>query len=149
MPCSSLAVPTGDPANFHGTGDTRLGTTLIASKDFGAMVELHAQGGIEFTCNDVDRSEARYVAGVTAEPLGFLALTVDFIGRSEFGTQVRIPNAGRLPAVRNIDGVPTLAQPLDELQDEDQFKGRPLFLTSSATTSSISQSAPVSRSATT
>ena len=33
-----------------------------------------------------------------------------------------------MPAVRNIDGVPTLAQPLDELRDEDAFKGRPLFI---------------------
>ncbi len=123
-----LAVPTGDPADFQGTGDTRLGNTLIASRDIGSMFEIHSQGGIEFNCDDVDRSQARYAAGVTAQLASFMALTVDFLGRSEFGAQARIPNTGRLPAVRNIDGVPTLAQPLADLTADENFKGRPLFV---------------------
>jgi hypothetical protein len=123
-----LALPTGDPADFQGTGDTRLATSLIASKDVFSIFELHSQGGVEFNCNDVDRSQARYAAGVTAQLASFMALTVDFLGRSEFGSQARIPNAGRLPAVRKIDGVDTLTQPLDELTDDDNFKGQPLFV---------------------
>ena len=65
-------------------------------------------------------------------------LTVDFIGRSEFAAQGRVPNTGRLPAVRNINGEPTLAQPLNDLDgvdaignpvdENDNFKGRPLFI---------------------
>jgi hypothetical protein len=124
----SLVLPTGDPGNFHGTGDTRLGTTLIGSKDLGSMFEIHSQGGVELNANDVGRSQARYAAGVTGQLASFMAVTVDFIGRSEFGAQVRIPNAGRLPAVRTIDGVPTLVQPLSELDDPNNFKGRPLFI---------------------
>jgi hypothetical protein len=124
----ALAVPTGDPSNFHGTGDTRLGATLIASKDVFSMLELHSQAGVEFTCNDVDRSQARYAAGATAQLTSFFALTADFIGRSEFAAQARVPNEGRLPAVRTIDGVPTLTQPLSELQNDNGFKGRPLFV---------------------
>ena len=123
-----LAVPTGDPANFQGTGDTRLGTTLIGSKDLGSMFEIHSQGGVEFNCNDVDRSQARYAVGVTAQVARPLAFTVDFLGRSEFGAQGRIPNTGRLPAVRIIDGVNTLAQPLSSLDKDENFKGRPIFI---------------------
>jgi hypothetical protein len=123
-----LALPTGDAADFQGTGDTRLGTSLIASRDLFSIFEVHTQGGVEFNCNDVNRSQARYAAGVTAQVASFMAFTVDFIGRSEFGSQSRIPNAGRLPAVRNIGGVDTLAQPLDELTDDNNFKGRPIFV---------------------
>ncbi len=123
-----LALPTGDPADFQGTGDTRLSPVLIGSVDLGSMIELHSQGGIEFNCNDVDRSQARYAAGVTAQIFSFAALSVDFIGRSEFGAQARIPNTGRLPAVRTIDGVPTLVQPLAELSQNENFKGRPFFV---------------------
>src|SRR5262249_48965845 len=78
--------------------------------------------------NDVDLSQARYAAGFTAQVAAFAALSVDFIGRSEFGAQARIPNAGRLPAVRNIDGVDTLVQPLADLNNDNNFKGRPLFI---------------------
>jgi hypothetical protein len=123
-----LSLPTGDAADFQGTGDTRLGTILIGSRDLGSMFELHTQGGVEFNVNDVDRSQARYAAGVTAQVASFMALTVDFLGRSEFGAQGRIKNTGRLPAVRNIDGVDTLTQPLGELNDNANFKGRPLFV---------------------
>jgi hypothetical protein len=123
-----LAVPTGDQADFQGTGDTRLATTLIASKDLFSIFELHTQGGVEFNCNDVGNSQARYAAGITAQLASFMALSVDFVGRSEFGAQERIPNSGRLPAVRNIDGVDTLTQPLAELTDDDNFKGQPLFV---------------------
>jgi len=123
-----LALPTGDAADFQGTGDTRLATTLIGSRDIGSMFEVHSQGGVEFNINDVDRSQARYAVGVTAQVFSFMALTVDFLGRSEFGAMGRIKNEGRLPAVRNIDGTDTLTQPLDELTVNEGFKGRPLFI---------------------
>ncbi len=123
-----LALPTGDAADFQGTGDTRLGTVLIGSRDLGSMFEIHSQGGVEFNVNDVDRSQARYAAGVTAQAFSFMALTVDFLGRSEFGAQGRIKNTGRLPAVREIGGVDTLTQPLAELNANENFKGRPFFV---------------------
>ncbi len=123
-----LAVPTGDPADFQGTGDTRVGTSIVGSKDIFSFLEFHAQGGIEFNANNVDISQSRYAGGFTAQVASFAALTVDFLGRSEFGAQTRIPNSGRLPAVRNIDGVPTLTQPRDSLTNNDAFKGRPIFV---------------------
>ncbi len=123
-----LALPTGDAADFQGTGDTTLTPSLILSKDVFSFLEVHTQGGVQFNINDVDLSQARYAAGVTAQVASFAAISVDFLGRSEFGAQARIPNAGRLPAVRKIDGVDTLTQPLDELTDDDNFKGRPLFV---------------------
>ncbi len=123
-----LALPTGDQADFQGTGDTRLATSLIVSKDLFSFLEFHTQAGVDFNINDVDLSQSRYAAGFTAQVASFMALSVDFLGRSEFGAQARIPNAGRLPAVREIDGVDTLTQPLDELADDDNFKGRPLFV---------------------
>lgn len=133
-----LSLPTGNKKNFQGTGDTRLQATLIGSKDFWGFLEIHSQGGIQFNLNTIDRSQARYAAGVTAQATDAMAFTVDFIGRSEFGAQGRIPNTGRLPAVRNVNGEPTLAQPLDEIDgvdangnpvnEDDNFKGRPIFL---------------------
>jgi hypothetical protein len=123
-----LGLPTGDAADFQGIGDTTLRPSLIASKDLTSYLEFHTQAGVQFNVNDVDLSQARYAAGFTAQVASFAALTVDFIGRSEFGAQARIPNAGRLPAVRNIGGVDTLTQPLAELTDDDNFKGRPLFV---------------------
>jgi hypothetical protein len=122
-----LAVPTGDPADFQGTGNTRLATSLIASRDLFSIFEFHSQAGVEFNLDYVGNSQARYAAGVTAQLASFLAMTVDFLGRSEFGAQQRIPNTGRLPAVRNIDGVDTLTQPFFTLTNENT-KGKPLFV---------------------
>lgn len=133
-----LSLPTGKKENFQGTGDTRLHTGVVASKDILDFLEFHTQAGVQFNINTIDRSQARYAAGFTAQATNAIALTVDFIGRSEFGPQGRIPNTGRLPAVRNIGGVPTLTQPLSEIDGVDEngnpvnedanFKGRPIFI---------------------
>jgi hypothetical protein len=133
-----LSLPTGNKKNFQGTGDTRLQTSLVASKDVLDFLEFHTQAGVQFNINTIDRSQARYAAGVTAQATSAIAVTVDFIGRSEFGPQGRIPNTGRLPAVRDIDGVPTLTQPISEIDgfdengnrinEDDNFKGRPIFV---------------------
>ena len=133
-----LSLPTGKKKNFQGTGDTRLQTSLVASKDVLDFLEIHGQAGVLFNINTIDRSDARYAMGETAQATNWMALTVDFIGRSEFGPQSRIPNTGRLPAVRNIGGEPTLTQPLSEIDgvdangnpvnEDDNFKGRPIFI---------------------
>ncbi len=133
-----LSLPTGKKENFQGTGDTRLQTSLAASKDVLDFLEFHSQAGVQFNINTIDRSQARYAAGVTAQATSAIAVTVDFIGRSEFGPQGRIPNTGRLPAVRDVDGVPTLTQPLSEIDgvdesgnpvnEDENFKGRPIFV---------------------
>jgi hypothetical protein len=113
-----LALPTGSPGNFQGTGDTRLGTFLIASQTVGKIFEPHAQAGVEFNANDVDRSQAKYLAGVTAQIGNIAAFTVDFLGRSEFARMSKIPSGGRLPAVQNGQFTET----------QEPFHGRPLFI---------------------
>jgi hypothetical protein len=118
-----LILPTGSPGNFQGTGDTRLGNYIIASGTVWDIFEPHAQAGIEFNCNDVDISQAKYVAGVTAQLFPIAAFTIDFIGRSEFGPLGRIPAEGRLPAVN--DGVFTEPPPDPS---GPGFHGRPVFV---------------------
>jgi hypothetical protein len=114
-----LALPTGSPGNFQGTGDTRLGTYLIASQTIADIFEPHAQAGVEFNCDDVDRSQAKYLAGVTAQVFSIAALTVDFLGRSEFGALGKIPSTARLPAVQDGKFTESGAGP---------FHGRPIFV---------------------
>jgi hypothetical protein len=114
-------MATGEKADFQGTGDWRLGTYLITSGTLFGVLEPHAQAGVEWNINDVDISQARYGAGVTGQILDFAAITVDFLGRSEFGALGRIPSSGRLPAVEDgefvTDGAGNLV-----------FQGRPLFV---------------------
>jgi hypothetical protein len=54
----------------------------------------------------------------------FAALTVDFLGRSEFNPQGRIKGSGRLPEVRNGTYVQTLA----ELESATTGTGRGYFV---------------------
>jgi hypothetical protein len=113
-----LVLPTGSPGNFQGTGDTRLGTYLIVSQTLADIFEPHAQAGVEFNCDSVDHSQARYLVGVTAQVASFAALTVDFLGRSEFAPAARIPSSARLPAVENGEFTETAAP----------FHGRPILI---------------------
>ncbi len=115
-----LAVPTGSPGNFQGTGHTRITSSLIASHVFPTriQVEPHFQAGVEFDVDDVAKSQAKYAAGVSAQLFRPLALTIDFLGRSEFNSRVQIPSSARLPEVHDGAFVET-APP---------FHGRPLFV---------------------
>ncbi|MBI3770370.1 MAG: hypothetical protein HY271_18020 [Deltaproteobacteria bacterium] len=96
-----LVLPTGSPGNFQGTGDTRLGTFLIASQTVGEIFEPHAQAGVEFNCANVDHSQAKYSAGVTTQVASFAALTLDFLGRSEFAATTHVPSSARFPASKD------------------------------------------------
>jgi hypothetical protein len=113
-----LILPTGSPGNFTGTGDSRLGSYVIVSGTVLDIFEPHMQAGLELNCNNIDISQAKYLAGVTAQLSSFAAMTVDFIGRSEFGPLGRIPSAARLPAVNNGVFTETAAP----------FHGRPIFV---------------------
>ena len=113
-----LILPTGSPGNFQGAGFTRVGTFLIASGTITDVIEPHAQAGVEFNADYLDKSQARYAVGVTAQLGSVAAATVDFIGRSEFGALERIPNSARLPAVENGEIV----------ESAPPFTGRPIFL---------------------
>ena len=113
-----LILPTGSPGNFQGAGYTRLGTFLIASGTITDVLEPHAQAGVEFNADYLDKSQAKYVVGVTAQLGSVAAATVDFIGRSEFGALERIPNSARLPAVENGEII----------ESAPPFTGRPVIL---------------------
>ncbi len=115
-----LVLPTGSPGNFQGVGDTRLGTYLIVSQTVADIVEPHAQAGVEFNCDSVDHSQARYLVGVTAQVASFAALTVDFLGRSEFAPAARIPSTARLPALTNTGEFAETQGP--------NFHGRPILI---------------------
>lgn len=120
-----LILPSGSTSNFQGTGDTRLAASGIVSQDVLDRLELHGQAGFDVDVEDIGRSQARYIAGLTGQVVSFAAITVDLIGRSEFNPQGRIPSSGRLPEVRNGTFVQTAA----ELDNPDtKFTGRPYFV---------------------
>jgi hypothetical protein len=122
-----FVMPTGSKSDFQGTGDWRLGTFLIASGTLMEIFEPHAQAGVEWNINDVDISQAKYGVGVTSQVTDFAAITLDFIGRSEFGRLGRIPNSGRLPRVDNGEFATDANGNL--LTDANgDFTGRPLFV---------------------
>jgi len=115
-----FVMATGGKKDFRGTGDWRLGTYLIASSTLFEVFEPHAQAGVEWNINDVDISQAKYGVGVTTQLTDFAAISVDFLGRSEFGRLGRVPNSGRLPKVEDGEFV----------TDENGalvLEGRPLF----------------------
>jgi hypothetical protein len=129
-----LQVPTGKKENLQGTGDWRLEPRVIVSGDLLDFMKLegHLQGGVEFNINDVDSSQARYAAGITFQPFSIAAITVDFVGRSEFANLSPVSSEGRLPAVK--DGVvqePTVDENGNRLVDENGVPtghGKPLFI---------------------
>lgn len=126
-----FVMATGDKNDFRGTGDWRLGSFLIASGTFLDIFEPHIQGGVEWNINDVDISQAKYGAGVTTQLTDFAAITVDFLGRSEFGRLGNIKNSGRLPAVETVGGerrfVTDANGNLFDSNGDPLFPGRPLF----------------------
>ena len=115
-----FVMATGGKKDFRGTGDWRLGTYLIASSTLFEVFEPHAQAGVEWNINDVDISQAKYGVGVTTQLTDFAAISVDFLGRSEFGRLGRIPSSGRLPKVEDGEFV-------TDADGELVLDGRPLF----------------------
>jgi hypothetical protein len=85
---------------------------------FGQDWEPHLQAGLELNATALGRSQARYAAGITYQPLRYVSVTIDFLGRSEFEAQSEIPSSARLPAVRN--GV--------IVEEQQPFTGRPVLL---------------------
>ena len=117
----TLALPTGDANDYQGTGDTRLQFDLVASGEVTRWLELHGQAGVELNADDVDRSQARYAFGFTAQPFDLVAASVDFIGRSEFNALTSIPGTGRLPKVQDGEYVE------DPLSGAASYSGRGVF----------------------
>lgn len=79
----SLSLPTGDRGNFHGTGDTLVGTALYASHTYGERVEPHMNLGFLLNADKFDRSQVRYSAGADVRVFDWLTVNTDFLGRSD------------------------------------------------------------------
>lgn len=76
---ADLTLPTGDKANFLGTGRTRLRTTVIASKSMRRFMP-HVNLGYEFRFGDSKLSFFDYRIGAEAAATPKLTLSGDIIG---------------------------------------------------------------------
>ncbi|MCS6924562.1 MAG: transporter [Candidatus Binatia bacterium] len=81
----NLLLPSGDVDDFHGTDETHVIPFLIVSQVMGDRFEPHVNIGFDFNADDVDRTAFVYAVGATFMVWDRLGLSVDFIGRSEFG----------------------------------------------------------------
>jgi hypothetical protein len=78
-----LRLPSGDEANFQGTGSFEISPFLYLSTVKGPF-EPHANLGVDLRTDDVARSQGRYGIGVDMDVVKRVGLSLDFLGRSEF-----------------------------------------------------------------
>jgi hypothetical protein len=83
----AIRLPTGDPRDFHGIGDTTVTPSLVVSRPFGRH-DLHASLGVECNADKIERSRARYGVGASLQPWDRLAFLVDVLGSSSFTDDV-------------------------------------------------------------
>jgi len=81
----ALSLPTGRADDFQGAGTTRVEPGLIASRVFGAWLELLANVGIALDAEDVGRSVVQWAIGGTVMPIEQVAIPIVFLGRDELG----------------------------------------------------------------
>jgi hypothetical protein len=87
----AVRVPSGDPGNFRGIGDTTVTPSVVVSRAIRGH-DVHASAGVEMNADDLQRTRARYAAGVTLQPWTRLACLLDLIGSSSFvDDEFRIP----------------------------------------------------------
>jgi hypothetical protein len=79
----ALRIPTGTAGDFHGSGDTTVTPLLIAARALGRH-EVHANLGVEFNADDLERTRARYALGLVLQPWDRLAFLLDMLGSSSF-----------------------------------------------------------------
>jgi hypothetical protein len=79
----TVSLPTGDPANFHGTGDTQVGAAVYASRCYLERIEPHLNLSFVLNTDKFDRSQVRYSAGADVRVFDWLTLNNDFLGRSD------------------------------------------------------------------
>lgn len=91
----NLQLPSGEVRDLHGSDETHLSTFVYLSQVIGERVEPHVNLGVDFNGDDVDRSSFLYAVGGTLLVGTKLGLSVDFLGRSEFGRlALRVPANG-------------------------------------------------------
>jgi hypothetical protein len=81
----AVSLPTGRADDFQGAGTTRVEPGLIASRVFGAWLELLANVGIALDAEDVGRSVVQWAIGGTVMPIEQVAVPIVFLGRDELG----------------------------------------------------------------
>jgi len=79
-----LRLPSGDEANFQGTGNFEASPFFYASTILWSRVEPHANVGLDLRSDDVSKSQARYGVGVDADVTRRIGLALGFLGRSQF-----------------------------------------------------------------
>ncbi len=84
---AGLILPSGDPNQLQGTGDTRLPLSIIGSRVFADRFEVYGNLGIDINANDVERSIAKWTIGSTARLFGGLHGSLVFLGRHELSEQ--------------------------------------------------------------
>lgn len=81
-----LRLPSGRESDFQGTGAVEISPFFYASTKLWNIVEPHLNLGMDYNTENVDRSEARYGAGVDVDAHPRVGLSVGFLGRSELGS---------------------------------------------------------------
>ncbi|MCW5889926.1 MAG: transporter [bacterium] len=99
---ATLRLPSGDPDDFHGTGDTRLGAALIASRDFRGN-DLHLNLGWVLDATDLQRSRATYALGVAIRAAEPVTLLLDLLGASTVVDDEFTVADGRFPQQYGFD----------------------------------------------
>jgi hypothetical protein len=78
-----LRLPSGDSANFQGTGDVELSPFLYLSTVLWDRVEPHMNLGMDFNASNVSQTQARYGAGVDVDVMPTVNLNLAYLGRSQ------------------------------------------------------------------
>jgi hypothetical protein len=78
-----IRAPTGNPKDFQGLGDTTVTPSVIVSRAFGRN-DVHLDVGVEYNCDDLERTRAHYALGASLQPHDRFAVLIDVIGSSSF-----------------------------------------------------------------
>lgn len=98
----TLRLPSGDPDDFHGTGDTRLGAALIASRDLRGN-DVHLNLGWDLDAADLQRSRATYALGIAIRAAEPVTLLLDLLGTSTVVDDEFTVADGRFPQRYGFD----------------------------------------------
>ena len=100
-PVFVLRLPTGNPNNFQGIGDTTL-TPGVAAMHSGERVGFYADAGFEFDADDLSRSAFRYGMALSVRILKYASIIAELTGKSTVSDDtfsVRLAGTSReLPA---------------------------------------------------
>lgn len=98
----SLRMPSGDADDFHGTGDTVLGSMLIASREFRGN-DVHLNLGWNLDATNLQRSRAVYALGIAIRAAEPVTLLLDLLGTSTVVDDEFSVNDGRFPQQYGFD----------------------------------------------